>query len=198
MINGEHQVKPMTSQLTVESERLCACGCGRNVKRSRGILAQYCKGHHVRRPLQQRFWEKVNKDGPVPEHRPDLGPCWVWTGAHDKYGYGGIGIDNQRRAKAHRIGYEIQVGPIPDGLELDHLCRTPACVRGSHLEPVTHRENVLRGNAPSAITHRTRICKRGHPFEGDNLVSAGPGQGMTCRQCQNMRQREWKQQRGIA
>ena len=72
--------------------------------------------------------------------------CHVWTGPADRFGYGLIWIDGQLRA-AHRVSYEHFVGPIPNGLEIDHLCRVPACVNPKHLEPVTHQENVLRGFA---------------------------------------------------
>jgi hypothetical protein len=97
---------------------------------------------------EARFWEKVDKDGPVPEHRPDLGPCWMWTaslnaGANQGYGHFGVG---QKVVFAHRFAYELANGPIPDGLMPDHLCRNHPCVRPSHLEPVTNRENCLRGD----------------------------------------------------
>jgi hypothetical protein len=65
---------------------------------------------------------------------------------------------------AHRVIYEYLVGPIPDGLSIDHLCRVRHCVNPAHLEPVTHRENVLRGQAPTAVNGRKTRCKRGHEF----------------------------------
>ncbi len=70
--------------------------------------------------------------------------CWLWTASTDWYGYGWFWVGAPRRA--HRVCYEWLVGPIPAGLELDHLCRVPACVRPEHLEPVTHAENVRRGD----------------------------------------------------
>jgi HNH endonuclease len=97
----------------------------------------------ARTPPSERFWAKINKGGPIPEHRSDLGPCWLWTAATN-YGYGVFRID-RRSIYAHRYAYELLVGPIPDGLQLDHLCRVPPCVNPTHLEPVTHRENILRG-----------------------------------------------------
>ncbi len=95
--------------------------------------------------IEARFWSKVDKDGPIPAHRPDLGQCWVWTDVPNDMGYGVFGV-GQKVVKAYRWSYEHFVKPIPDGLMPDHLCRNPPCVRPSHLEPVTNRENVLRGD----------------------------------------------------
>ena len=105
--------------------------------------------------LPARFWAKVNQNGPVPAHRPDLGPCWQWTAALDREGYGRFHWLGQN-GLAHRIAYEMLIGPMPAGLEPDHLCRNRACVNPLHIEPVTHRENTLRGNSPVAINARRR------------------------------------------
>lgn len=70
--------------------------------------------------------------------------CWLWTGYRDRKGYGRINL-NYHLVGTHRLGYELLVGEIPDGYELDHLCRTTACWRPEHLEPVTGYENILRG-----------------------------------------------------
>lgn len=91
---------------------------------------------------EARFWAKVNKDGPAPTHRSDLGSCWLWT-ASTNWGYGVLSIDG-RSIRAHRFAYELLVGPIPEGLQLDHLCHVRHCVRPDHLEPVTLQENVVR------------------------------------------------------
>jgi hypothetical protein len=99
-------------------------------------------GHKIVREVA--FWAKVNKDGPLSAHRPDLGPCWLWTAAHHRYG---IFQPEKGNQLAHRIAYEMLVGPVPEGLELDHLCRVTLCVNPAHLEPVTHRENVRRGKS---------------------------------------------------
>ena len=100
--------------------------------------------------LPARFWAKV-RIGSVPAHRPDLGPCWEWIGAQSQ-GYGRFSIgsrtDRSRRmAPAPRFAYEMLVGLIPDGLEPDHLCHNRACVRPTHLEPVTPTVNKQRGTA---------------------------------------------------
>lgn len=78
------------------------------------------------------------------EDRGHTTPCWVWTGAKQSAGYGALRVDG-RVVLAHRHAYEQAVGPIPAGLQLDHLCRVTDCVNPEHLEPVTNRENVLRG-----------------------------------------------------
>jgi hypothetical protein len=101
---------------------------------------------HPVTPIADRFWAKVDKNGPVPDDRPDLGPCWVWQNATTKR-YGTIQLGGRECGKilAHRWSYEIANGPIPEGLELDHLCGNPPCVNPAHLEPVTHLVNVRRG-----------------------------------------------------
>lgn len=93
----------------------------------------------------ERFWDRTDLNGPVPEYRPDLGPCWLWSGALHN-GYGGFFADGQRW-RVHRWSYEFLVGPIPEGLHLDHLCRVRHCVNPAHLEPVTNQENIRRGEA---------------------------------------------------
>jgi hypothetical protein len=93
--------------------------------------------------------------------------CWVWVAARDNHGYGRYGIDG-RAATAHRVAYQTLVGPIPDGLHLDHLCRVRACVNPEHLEPVTCRENVLRGVGPSALHSVKTHCPEGHEYTEEN------------------------------
>src|ERR1035437_6508103 len=84
---------------------------------------------------EERFWFYVNKDGP--------GGCWLWT-ASTACGYGQIKV-GKKVVRVHRFAYQLLVGDIPDGLQLDHLCRVLICCNPAHLEPVTNRENVLRG-----------------------------------------------------
>lgn len=89
--------------------------------------------------------------------------CWLWTGALNRGGYGLVSFDSKRRM-AHRVAYELVKGPIPKGLVLDHLCRVRNCVNPDHLEPVTNRENVLRGIGLSAIAARRNQCEKGHAY----------------------------------
>lgn len=110
--------------------------------------------------------------------------CWLWTGYVDPKGYGVIGVGNRRLMKAHRYSYERFKEAIPAGMQLDHLCRVRHCVNPEHLEPVTNRENVVRGNAarPKA-TH----CKHGHEFTTGNTYFHPKRGTRHCRACQNQR-----------
>ena len=134
------------------------------------------------RPLADRFWEKVDKGG----------ECWEWTGNTFSNGYGCIhgGRDAGQKFNllAHRVAYELTVGPIPEGLTLDHLCRNILCVNPAHLEPVTIRENVLRGDGVSARAAKVTHCPQGHPYSGDNL-HVRPDGSRHCRACHRERER---------
>src|SRR2546426_6874926 len=120
------------------------------------------------RPVEKRFWEKVQKTGPVPANFPLFGNCWLWLGHIDKKsGYGKFGLycspNRSRTVSAHAYAYEATHGRVPAGLELDHLCRVRSCVNPFHLEAVTHRQNVLRGNGISAKRALKTHCPKGHP-----------------------------------
>ena len=99
--------------------------------------------------LPPRFWAKV-RIGSVPADRPDLGPCWEWTAAQNDQGYGFFRVGSRtdgtnRLVRAHRLAYETLIGPIPEGLESDHLCRNRPCANPGHIEPVTSALNNHRG-----------------------------------------------------
>lgn len=125
--------------------------------------------------IERRFWDKV-------AWSTDDTACWPWMASKRAGGYGQFLISGTFVGQAHRLAYELEVGPIPDGLQLDHLCRNTACCNPSHLEPVTPRENYLRGVGFAADNARKTHCKWGHPFEGDNLYSRyGKRWCQTCR-----------------
>lgn len=109
------------------------------------------------------------------------GSCRVWLRAKAK-GYGTINLDGAMR-QAHRASYECFVGPIPAGLDIDHLCRNPSCINPDHLEPVTCKENILRGESPPAQNTAKTHCPRGHVYAGGNLrLTKGSG-WRKCREC---------------
>lgn len=119
--------------------------CPRTFKFAGGHAAHVLSHDNELRAIV-RFWPRVDKNGPVPEIRPELGPCWLWTGPLSHHGYGVMHVPPATSTPAYRYAYEVSVGPVPKGLELDHLCRVQACVNPSHLEPVTHQENMRRSH----------------------------------------------------
>lgn len=105
----------------------------------------------VKRPIGERALAKFDIDS---------SGCWLWSGKVDRYGYGKVWVSGAREAIAHRVVYETVVGPIPDGLVIDHLCRTPACVNPDHLDPVPQRENLMRGEHP--WVQKRKAIQAGH------------------------------------
>jgi hypothetical protein len=146
----------------------------------------------MRKTTEQRFWEKVDKNGPVPMHRPDLGPCWIWLAAKNEKGYG-IFWDGTKLIRAHNFTYNLHIGKILEGLVPDHLCKFTSCVNPYHLEPVTSLENCKRGGGAWAI-HRGDFCTRGHSLTGDNL-GRNKIRGeyhRECLRCRKLRRDRWR------
>ena len=131
-------------------------------------------------PVAERLWAKVVL-GPVSEVRPDLGPCWMWHNGRERV-YPHLAVDG-RWIVAHRLAYELTRGPIPEGLQLDHLCRVPGCVRPLHHEVVTPRENYLRGVSGPAVNAAKTHCIHGHPFDAQNTKWVRGGRRRDCRTC---------------
>jgi hypothetical protein len=134
-------------------------------------------GGRPARPLRERLHNLADKNGPVPQNRPDLGPCWVWHLRPNRDGYGTIAVTRYSKKLAHRAMYEIEVGPIPDGMELDHLCRNRLCVNFAHLEAVTHRVNTRRGKGS------VPACPRGHLYDEVNTYWKTRSDGIVHRDC---------------
>ncbi len=171
----------------------CWCGCGertpvaKTTAKKRLVFSnepyRYRPGHHTiikPRSLSERFWPKVLR-------QPD--GCWRWIGFVYKEGYGRIRSSGGRSGEslyAHRVSYEMAHEPIPDGLELDHLCRNRWCVSRAHLEAVTHSENVRRGQAPTMLLHLRQVCANGHSQTEENAYRSPKGKGY-CRICRRAR-----------
>lgn len=124
--------------------------------------------------LIEKLWAKAA----LPTH-PD--GCVEWTGAMHSEGYGMIGS----RGYAHRVAYELLVGEIPKGFQIDHLCRNRACMNPNHLEAVTQQVNLRRGNGASAINARKTHCKWGHEYTEENTYRRPDGKGKMCRTCRS-------------
>jgi len=131
---------------------------------------------------EERLWANVNKNGPVPEVRPDLGQCWLWEGCRNNKGYGTISTTTNS-VLTHRVAYEEAHGPVPSKLVLDHLCQVRHCCRPSHLEIVTHQINNQRGRGNGGKTH----CKHGHEFTAENTYIQPSGYGRVCKACAALR-----------
>lgn len=138
--------------------------------------------------VEERFWAKVNKNGPLWKGTP----CWVWIASRNENGYGyfGPGMHHSPRlVRVHRYAYELLVGPIPEGLTIDHLCRNRPCVNPAHMETVTNKENILRGLSTGAHNARKTHCPQGHPYDLFNTyLRRDKGRtGRNCRACDNAR-----------
>lgn len=141
---------------------------------SRVFSAEFT-ARHQQQPLEHKLWH----------HIVVVEDCWEWVGSLDSKGYGVmlIGGRGGKKKYAHRLMYELERGPIPHGLELDHLCRNTRCVKPAHLEAVTHRENLMRGFGVGALAARQTQCKHGHPLDGRT-----PKQRY-CKTCHRLRSR---------
>lgn len=130
-----------------------------------------------------KFFSNVNKtDG-----------CWLWTSRLDKSGYGQFKVGN-KNFTAHKISFELSKGKVPDGLELDHLCRVRHCINPDHLEPVTKRENCLRGISFAAINAAKTMCANGHELTKENTYIR-PNGHRDCRACIRSRSRQYKKRK---
>lgn len=128
-----------------------------------------------------RFWSKVDISS----------ECWMWTAGRFDKGYGAFWLkERNQNIHAHIVAYWLLVGPVPEGLELDHICRNRACVNPNHLEPVTGRINLLRGETLAARFAAQTHCVHGHPFDDANTLCIGNKR--YCRACAREKQRRYR------
>jgi len=137
------------------------------------------------RPALSRVYAKTDK---TPGHGP-WGDCWLYTGTLDECGYGKVRHNGVKRG-AHSVSYEVNIGPIPKGLEIDHLCRVRNCVNPAHLEPVTHAENMRRSPMQGVMQKAKTHCPQGHPYAGDNLYIHKNRR--SCKICQRAKKVRWE------
>lgn len=134
---------------------------------------------YTRRPLAERFWEKVDKDGP--------GGCWLWTAHRHPKGHGVFVLEKGKHIYAHRWSWMQVNGEIPEGLVIHHKCFNPPCVNPDHLEAVTHGENLRAGpRGPAYELSRRTHCPQGHAYTAENTIRRG-GWGRACRECDRQR-----------
>lgn len=182
--------------------------CGAGGKITRGMCGKHYRHWLDHTPPGERppaprfsrdFWDSVRKDGPVPAHAPDLGPCWQWTGPGYGKGYGSWG-----KIPAHRHSWTLANGPVAAGIWVLHHCDNPPCVNPAHLYLGTVVENVRDAVERGQVRRpRKDYCTESHLKEGDNLivVKIGSRTSYRCRQCENdrsaRRQREARRARGL-
>lgn len=150
----------------------------------RTCLVAGCGAEHYARDMCRRHYARARKRGELDTTAYGLDPlarimrdhevdevsgCWNWTASRNANGYGRLHFGASGKMQlAHRLAYELLVGPIPDGLVLDHLCRNRSCINPDHLEPVTDRVNILRGEGWAARAARQTHCPSGHPYDEVN------------------------------
>lgn len=155
---------------------------------------------YERPSVEERFWAKVDVR--------DADDCWPWLGGLDEDGYGSFCPTHATRVRAHRFAYELSVGAIPVGLEIDHRCHDQACAAGpacqhrrcvnhAHLAPATTQENLARSASLAILNAAKTHCKRGHPLSGDNLRICASG-SRECKECRRDIKRRYDERQRAA
>lgn len=135
--------------------------------------------------IRVRFMRHVDTDGPPSKYAPQLGPCWIYQAKCEYPSF----HDGTKTISAHRFSHIEFIGPIPEGLEVDHLCKVTKCVRPEHLEAVTPRVNTLRSTAPSAKNAVKTHCPSGHEYTTENTYIT-PTDSRQCRECRRAHDRK--------
>lgn len=151
--------------------RTCECGCGSRPTNGR----RFVHNHHGRRPVEERFWEKVKKA----EHG-----CWKWIGAINSHGYGHLVVDG-KYVRAHRLAFELHCGPIPTRKQIHHICENRSCVNPEHLAAISPKTHVRFAHPPK------EVCKQGHKLVGSNLY-LDPRGGRQCKTCRRESLRKFR------
>ncbi len=145
------------------------------------------------KPIPDLYWNRLLS------HLAYVGDCWIWVGNVNPAGYGQMRVKQDGEfftASTHRLTYAQLRGFVPEGLQLDHLCRFRACCNPDHLEPVTCRENLLRGETRAAANAAKEFCVHGHKFEGYNVAIDEKGH-RKCRTCAREKRAAWRRARGM-
>lgn len=165
------------AQAVIAAGTTCACGCGAAVR------VRYVTGHQNTSraiPAIDRLMAKVQIN--------EASGCWEWIAGMKGDGYGAFG-----KTRSHRAAYELLKGPVPEGLELDHTCRNRKCCNPVHLEPVTHRVNVLRGEGIAAKRAKQTHCVNGHEFNEPNTYLYGIYR--FCKTCRRDKGTRWQRKK---
>lgn len=173
----------------------CHCGCGEKTKIA--VTSSTRDKHTKGKPIY--FITGHNRRKSPVDYKIDKNGCWVWQKCIRGKGYGCVYPKGSKKAKiAHRYYYEMYKGKIPEGLEIDHLCRNRACVNPEHLEAVTSRVNNLRGFGVAGKNARKTHCKNGHEFTKENTYTQ-PKKPTSryCRICGRIRTKSWANKRKI-
>ena len=163
------------------SYRMCSMHLARKYRTGTTDLLVRKRRKYVRTPTYKPILERLVQRMEVTEDG-----CWNYTAGLSTAGYGYMSANGSRQY-THRIAYELLVGEIPDGLELDHLCRNPACFNPDHLEPVTHMVNQHRGNSPWGKNARKTHCIHGHEFTPENTYLRKDKKARQCETCRRER-----------
>lgn len=172
-------------------------GCEKPVSARGWCSMHYSRFRRHGDPLIQSKWRKWTfQDRTKGKWIVTDSDCWEWQGAKQVRGYGVLTVLGEQ-VRAHRYVYENTIGAVPDGMELDHLCRNPPCVNPGHLEPVTHAENIRRHFADHVSDFpslESSHCPHGHAMTEENTYLK-PNGGASCRECGRVAWRKWNAKR---